>query len=690
MKTVARHPHLRYLLACMAVLFLAFALLRAGFYLWASEVSLAEADSAATATVLETLWVGLRFDLRLAILLMLPPALLLAVPRWNASNTRALRWVLRGWLTFAILLTGLIYIVDFGHYAYLGLRVNASVLRFFSNPQISAEMVWQSYPVIWLTCVWLLASAALLALLLLIERRTLNCQLLPAPRAQTVALVALLILFGVFGFLGRISNINLLNPVPLRWSAAFFSGNTQIGALGLNPVIFIWDTWKVSPDRYDLAQVRAHAPEVAAYLGVPVPVMDEPDGALPRFARNVPVQAHKLKTERPLNVIFIHLESLGSVTTGMYGNPLDPTPNLDALAKNSWFLRHFYVPVAGTAKTVWGVITSIPDVSRDKSASRNPFLLPQNTILNAFKDYDKIYTIGGNVSWAHIDALLRSSIGDLKIHEEEGWKSPNIDVWGISDLDLFRETDALLRARPKDRPFFAFIQMAGNHPPFTIPADSDGFELKTLPDDDLKKAGFLSNAKYNGVRLLDHSVGRFIEMTKKSGYYEDTIFVLYGDHNGRITSLPFLPPAYEALNLESLLVPCIIHAGGRIAPRVTEEATSLVDLLPTIAGLLGIEYQNATMGRDILLPAPEGERAVPLLLREGTFPQLGAVTSRYLVRMNADGTQVDMHEIDAPTLEDVSAKYPEEFARLSALARGLHETARVMLYSNKVEERKQP
>jgi len=547
-------------------------------------------------------------------------------------------------------------------------------------------MVWQSYPVLRIALAWLLASAALVWLLVRLERWTIDHPPMPQSRKVTAPLVALVVVAGVLGILGRVSNINLANPVPLRWGDAFFSGDTRIGALGLNPVIFIWDTWRTSPDRYDLAEVRAHAGEIAAYLGAPTPATTSGE-EMPRFERVVPPQPHRLHTKRPPNVILIHLESLGSVVTNMHGNPLDPTPNLAALAKNSWYLNHFYVPVTGTAKTVWGLITGTPDVSRSESASRNPFLLPQYTILNAFKDHDRIYAIGGSAGWANVNALLQSSIDGLQLYEEGFWKSPNIDVWGVSDLDLFRETDALLRARPKDRPFFAFIQMADNHPPFTIPPGIEGFELKTLPEDELHRAGFKSNAQYNAVRLLDFNIARFMEMARASGYYDDTIFVMYGDHNGRIAQLPFLPPAYEALNVESLLVPCIIHAPKLLGTRVVDEATSLVDLMPTLAGMLGLEYRNATMGRDIQLPAPEGERAVPLLLREGTFPQLGVATKRFLVRMNADGSQADMHEIDSPTLENVADKYPEEYARLSSLARGLHETARLMLYSNKIEKR---
>ena len=665
------YPRLRYLLAGTGLFFASFALLRAAFYFWASDISLTGPDAADAAIVFETLGIGLRFDLRLAILLMLPPALLLLLPFRNA---RLLRWLLRLWLSFALLAVGLIYIVDFGHYAWLALRLNASALRFFSNAQISAQLIWEHYPVLPVACLWLLAGAGGAFLFFLLERRILDRPAKPAGKWPVAFAVALTVVGGLLGFLGRVSHINPENPVPLRWSDAFFSGSTKIGALGLNPVIFILDTWRISPDRYDLAYVREHAAGVAAYLGADVPAASD---EMPHFERFIPAQSHRLTLKSPPNVIFIMLESLGGSVTGMHGNPLDPTPHLDALARESWFLRNFYVPVTGTAKTVWASVTGIPDVSRAKSATRNPILLPQHTVLNAFAGYDKHYAIGGSAGWANINALIKSSIDGVQLH----------DVWGISDLSLFREADALLRGLPRDRPFFAIIQTADNHPPFTIPADNDGFETKSLPEETLRQAGFRSNAQYNAVRLLDHNVGRFIAMAKKSGYYDNTLFVLYGDHNGRVAQLPFKPKAYAELNLESLHVPGIIHAPRLMAPRVTEEATSLIDLLPTLAGLLGFEYRNATLGRDIQIPAPEGERAVPLVLREGAFPLIAVVTRRHLLQMNADGSQPGLFAVDADTVEDISARHPEEFARLSALARELHEAARLMLYSNRVEKR---
>ena len=49
--------------------------------------------------------------------------------------------------------------------------------------------------------------------------------------------------------------------------------------------------------------------------------------------------------------------------------------------------------------------------------------------------------------------------------------------------------------------------------------------------------GFRNAAQYNAVRLLDYNVGRYMEMARESGYFDNTLFVFFGDHNNRITTL---------------------------------------------------------------------------------------------------------------------------------------------------------
>ncbi len=666
---------LHYWFGAVGILFIALAALRGIFFVGFS--GLAPSTLGTVEAVPETLGIGLRFDLRLAILLMLPIALLAWLPVWNLTRSHVLRWVARLYLALALGAVLLVYIIDFGHYAYLGVRINATVLRFLEDAQISTDMVWQTYPVVWITLGWAAATALVWWLLLRFERVTLDR---PAKRISRLSLIwgsALMVVAVFVAILGRVDNINLENPVPLRWSDAFFSGDNQIAALGLNPVIFLYDTLKVPNQPYDREQVEAHYDVVSHYLGV-----DQPDAKTLNFSREQGVQPYAIDGKRP-NVVFVMLESLGTTAVGAYGNPLNPTPNIDRLAKQSWFFKNFYVPVTGTAKTVWASISGVPDVSRQETATRNPLITRQHSLVNSLQGYDKYYMIGGNSGWANMNALIRQSIDDIQLYEERHWNSPMVDVWGISDLDLFKESDRLLQEQGEGKPFFAYIQTAGNHRPFTIPKQNDGFEALDLPLEKVQGAGSRSVAQYNAVRLLDFNIGRLMEIAKEGGWYDNTIFVMFGDHNTRIAQIPHMLPAYEKLGLESNNVPLLIHAPKLLEPRVIEEAVGLADLLPTVLGMAGMEFRNGAMGRDIQQPAPEGERVVPLVLREGTFPLIGGVTKDFLLQMQHDGSQPTLHEIASPEpLVDVADRYPEEFQRLVALTRGLHEASRLMLYQN--------
>ncbi|MBB4866311.1 hypothetical protein HNP46_005216 [Pseudomonas nitritireducens] len=671
-----RSRRLHYLAGTVVVLFTLFALLRGVFLLGFSGLpwqTLGENGDA-----LRTLGIGLRFDLRLALLLVLPLMLLAWLPGFNLLRSRAVRYLARAYLALAVGLVLLVYIIDFGHYAYLGVRINATVLRFIEDAQISTGMVWQTYPVGWISLGWLVCLALTLALLRQLERRTLERPATTISRWSVTSGAVSVSVLVLLGLLGRVDNLNLQNPVPLRWSDAFYSGDAQIAALGLNPVVFLYDTLRVDPIAYDEAEARRHYPLMVKYLGI-----ESPDAQALDYRRRQPAQSAAPAAGRQPNVVFVMLESLGTSAVGAYGNPLNPTPNLDRIAREGWFFRHFYVPVTGTAKTVWASITGVPDVTREQTATRNPLISRQHSLINALDGYEKFYMIGGNAGWANINALIQRSIDDVRLYEERHWQAPLVDVWGISDLDFFKEGTAVLRQLPKDQPFFAYLQTSGNHRPFTIPRDNDGFQALDLPLEKVQAAGSRSLEQFNAVRLLDFNIGKLLEMAERDGYLGNTIFVFFGDHNTRISQIPHMAPGFDQLGLESNNVPLMIYAPGLLEPRTFDEAVGLADLLPTVLGLLGKPHTNGGMGRDLQQAPAEGERVVPLVLREGTFPVIGGVTRRFLLQMQHDGSSPTLHDIYSPTpLEDVAARHPEEFQRLAALTRAMHETSRAMLYRN--------
>ena len=131
----------------------------------------------------------------------------------------------------------------------------------------------------------------------------------------------------------------------------------------------------------------------------------------------------------------------------------------------------------------------MPDIELNKTSSRNPLVVRQHTIINAFKGYDKYYFLGGSANWGEIRGLLLHNIPGLHVFEEGSYSSPRVDVWGISDLNLFEEANKVLRKK-KGKPFFAIIQTSGNHKPYTIPDDNRGFKVLAADEDEVVKYGF--------------------------------------------------------------------------------------------------------------------------------------------------------------------------------------------------------
>src|SRR5690606_13794356 len=96
--------------------------------------------------------------------------------RWNSVRSGLLRGVSGIWFLLALAVVLLMYFIDFGHYAYLGVRLNASALKFLGDVQISQQMLWESYPVAWITLGWLALLGLSVFALFRLERVTFDRQ----------------------------------------------------------------------------------------------------------------------------------------------------------------------------------------------------------------------------------------------------------------------------------------------------------------------------------------------------------------------------------------------------------------------------------------------------------------------------------------------------------------------------------
>jgi glucan phosphoethanolaminetransferase (alkaline phosphatase superfamily) len=580
-------PHLRLALAMAGVLFVAATLSRVVFGLWFSPQGFSAADWVGA------LWLGARFDARLALVSVVAAWLLSSLP-WIGKHLRPprARNVWRAYWLIAGAVWGLAVIFDAGHYAYLAQRLSAVVFSLARDAGEATGMVWQSYPVVWIALgfvAWMLLCHGLFAPLWAWAIKPPAAR--PWPTRFAEALVVMLAVFVVFG---------KFSQYPLRWSDAVELPHSFAQSLALNPLHSLYDTWSFRAQRLDDEQMRPDADAIRAFVGLPPLKAGEPIS----FLRTVPPRPGA----EPLNVVVVLLESFAAHKTGVLGNTLGATPSFDALARDGLLFSRMMSAHSHTARGVFATVTGMPDVSAQSTASRNPAATNQHTIANEFKGHKKFYFIGGSTSWANVRGVLTANIDGIEIYEQGRLKSPVVDVWGVSDKNLFFEASDLFREQKQ--PFFAIIQTSGNHRPYSIPAEdlAAGFKPPAPSEAELKAQGFISIEEYRAFAYLDWCIGQFMQRARQEPYFKNTVFAFIGDHGIIGPTGPHLPPAWQELAITQGHTPLLIYSPGRVAPRRIDSWAQQVDVLPTLASLVGIGYRNTTLGRDLLDPQFDATR----------------------------------------------------------------------------------
>ncbi len=636
-------------------------LFRLGFYGWFHHL----ANHPSSSDTLWAFYLGLKFDLRVALALSLP---LFLWPRPFNTPTKNKWWA----VVYAAIVTILIavFLVDFGYFAYLHSRLNASVLGFLENFWISAEMVWQTYPI--LPSVFLLVGA--FAFFYLVFRRLIF---------RDLAIVYFPIKKRIFGGLTGLIIIaalghGKLSQYPLRWSEAFFTTDAFTSSLGINPVHYFFDTLHHREKDFDIGKVKKFYPLVAKYFGV-----EKLDNQNLNFARPIHLTPLPNVLKDKPNVVFIIMESFASYKTGFLGHPMNPTPYFDKIAKNALTFTRFYVPAEGTARSVFCYVSGVPDVTGNKTSSRNPLIVEQNTIVNAFTDYDKFYFIGGSANWGNIRGVLAHNISGVDIVEEGQFHHPRTDVWGIADLHLFEEANERLVQHGTKKPFFAFIQTAGFHRPYTIPSDHGDFAVENLTLEQLAHSGFISNDEYNSMRFADYSLGRFFELAKKSAYFGNTIFVVVGDHGLPDDGADHVTPFEKEHLLSRFHVPLTLYS-PKYWPQgsINTEIATSPDVLPSLAGLMGRNFENGAFGRNLFDPQFKDSRFALSYIYYQNPPGIGLLTPQFFSSGDARGVTHLYATRNAPASQDVAKKFPKDFENLKNLNEGLFETAKYLLYHN--------
>jgi arylsulfatase A-like enzyme len=304
------------------------------------------------------------------------------------------------------------------------------------------------------------------------------------------------------------------------------------------------------------------------------------------------------RTERR-NVVMVHLESVRARSVTPYNEQLKTTPFLDELAKKSLLAGRAYTIIPNSLKASISANCGI-EPSLRPAVEAEPGGVPAPCLAGLLKGqgYRTVFFQSASANFMYFGgqakALGYEEYYPLESMDAEGFERSN--YFGYEDDVMLKPSERWLKKRG-GRPFVAEYMTSTGHHDYFPPTryGHEGF----VEDDKL-------NRYLNCVRYLDFFLEGLIEQYKKLGLYEDTIFVIFGDHGegfGEHGRYVHEDNPYE----ESLRVPLIVHAPWRSQHGVRVEGLSnLTDILPTVLDLLGYELKDGEYpGYSLLRPLPE-------------------------------------------------------------------------------------
>ena len=325
-------------------------------------------------------------------------------------------------------------------------------------------------------------------------------------------------------------------------------------------------------------------------------------------AEDLPTDASLVETAatQKRNVVFIHLESTRAQSTTPYNEDIKTTPFMDKLADESLMAENAYTVVPHTSKAITAVncgvtpnlVRSITEAEPDGIPAR---CLPE---LLTEQGYDSVFFQSATQGFENRPQIAKNfgyeEFYPLEALPKEGFEQAN--YFGYEDDIMLEPSKNWLEEQKKrGKPFVAEYLTVTVHHDYQTPGR---YGFKDFAEDEE------FNRYLNTIYYQDHFLENLINQYKEMGLYENTIFVLYGDHGegfGEHGRRQHDNTIYE----EGIRIPLLIHDPQRFenGMRVTPP-TNQLDLMPTVIDLLGYGVTGGTYpGSSLVRPLPP-DRAV--------------------------------------------------------------------------------
>lgn len=350
-----------------------------------------------------------------------------------------------------------------------------------------------------------------------------------------------------------------------------------------------------------------------------------------------------------MNIIFVHMESIQNYLVDMKINGVEITPTLNKLVKEGMYFNNFYpqISVGTSSDTEFTWATSLMPAS-------------SGTVFVSYYDRDYVtiqkllkekgyYTFSAHANSATMwnRNNMHPSLGydEMIFKDKFEVGDKNDPRWlglGLNDVDFFAQMQSKLEEiETNNEHYMGTLIQLSNHSPFAATdynpelynyfgeldltntytvVDENTGEKITKTDDYLKgtKLGnYIISAHY-----ADMALGTFMDYVKDSDYYNNTVFVLYGDHDARLNKNEYT--YYYNYNVETGEVysegdenyydynnfrheinrrtPLVFWTKNKNVARKIKKVNSntmgMYDILPTLGNMMGFSNKYA-LGHDI-------------------------------------------------------------------------------------------
>ncbi len=317
------------------------------------------------------------------------------------------------------------------------------------------------------------------------------------------------------------------------------------------------------------------------------------------FANKPRVESTYFGKYKGKNLIMVQMEAIQGFVINSKLNGKEITPNLNQLIKDSLYFDNVYVQTAAGNTSDAEILsnTSLYPVSQGATAEQygNNTYQSIGTLLKE-EGYSTFSAHGFNPEfWNRIN--MHKALGFDKFYSSNELDMDETLGWGLKDNSFFRQTVEIMGKEKK--PFYSFLITLSNHHPYDAYSAISDFDVTGVE-------GELMQNYLKSVNEFDKAVREFLQYLKDAGLYDNSIIVLYGDHEGitgndieNLNNFLGIDKDDEFHQREYEKVPLIIHLPDEELKGTISKTAGQIDIMPTVLNLLGVkpEYE---FGSDLL------------------------------------------------------------------------------------------